>query len=203
MILAMTPCRRDQNLGRAYNEAMDRLRDDDVAVFIDHDAMFMTMDWLRQIEDALAFDPTALFACVTNRIAAPWQRATEVDYEDHDLQRHSAVAQARLSNHNLLDVTDTKGIGGVMMAVSKDSWMAAGGFVDGMFCVDHNFHFAMKRSGLKVYVIEGLYVYHRRRAFGVGLKEVGPRAPVKALCACRGIEHQPTVRVRLGEAVTA
>jgi hypothetical protein len=63
-----------------------------------------------------------------------------------------------------------------------------------MMCVDHRMHFALRDKGFRVYVIEGLYVYHWRRAFGDG-PPAG--APVAEHCPCRGPERAPHHRISL------
>ena len=200
MILAMTPFaeRPSYNLGAAYNAAMDRLRDDDWAVFCDHDIIVgLTREWHPQIAEAIAFKPDAgAFVAVTNRIDAFWQRAEEVDPENHDVGYHTAAALKRLERRTLLDITETKGFGGVLFAVSKGGWREAGGFADGMLCVDHSLHFGLRKAGRRIYLLESLYVYHRRRAF------IGPLPPqaIRAhACPCRGPEPMPTLRIALPE----
>ena len=89
---------------------------------------------------------------------------------------------------------DTKGIGGVLMVMSKAVWREIGGFKDGLNCVDHCAHFAVAKAGRKVYVIEGLSLYHWRKANGDGPPDDAPRA---ADCPCRGHEIAPTRRIQL------
>lgn len=196
MILPMTPYALDKNLGRAYNAAMALLpRDDDWAIMIDHDVLLTTRDWYPQIAEAIAFKPDAgAFVAVTNRIDAFWQRAEESDPENHDVGYHTAIGLARLNRRSLLDITDTKGFGGVLFAVSKAAWREAGGFADGLLCVDHSLHFGLRKTGRRVYLHEGVYVYHRRRAFVGALPADTPRAKN---CPCRGAEPTPTVRLEL------
>jgi len=191
----MTPYASDRNLGRAYNEAMDRLRADDWAVFIDHDAMNTTREWGRLIEEAIAFQPDAgAFVAVTNRIDATWQRARESNQDNHDIGYHTSIGTARLKKRTLLDITDTKGFGGVCFAVSRRSWLDAGGFANGLLCVDHSLHFGLQRAGRTVWLMENLYVYHRRRAFVGKLPDDTPRVED---CPCRGPEPTPTRRIAL------
>lgn len=198
-VLTMVPYALDRNLGRAYNEAMALLPDDGWAVFLDHDAMFTTREWYRQIEEAITFKPDAgAFVAVTNRIDAVWQRAAEADPENHDIGYHTAIGLARVHKRTLLDITDTKGFGGVCVAVSKQAWKRAGGFADGLLCVDHSLHFGLQRVGRRVYLLESLYVYHRRRAFVGPLPDDTPRA---RQCLCRGPERMPTVRIPIPERV--
>jgi len=189
----MTPFSPTMNLGRAYNDAMERLPEDGWAVFLDHDACWTTRDWYRQIEEAVQAKPDAgLFTAVANRIGPKWQQAGERDC--HDIARHRVFGKARTRVRTMLDATDTKGIGGVVMVISRRAWAEVGGFAAGMMCVDHRMHFAQRDAGRRIYVIEGLYVYHWRRANGDGPPDDAPRAEN---CPCRGPEKAPMVRVRL------
>jgi hypothetical protein len=195
MILTMTPFALDKNLGRSYNEAMQLLPEDAWGAMLDHDAMQTTRDWYALLTEAIAFQPAAgAFVAVTNRIDAVWQRAAEADPENHDIGYHTRVGLERLKRRTLLDITSTKGFGGVFFAVSKAAWRRAGGFADGLLCVDHSIHFGLQRTCRSVYLIEGLYVYHRRRAF-VG--PLPPDTPKAAGCPCRGREELPTRRITL------
>lgn len=199
VIHPMTPFALDRNLGRAYNEEMARLPDGHWACFTDHDALIgLTRDWYRLLREAIDFKPDAgAFVAVTNRIDAKWQRAQEVDPNNHDIGYHTEIALERAKRRTLLDITDTKGFGGVCFALSKAAWAETLGFSDGLLCVDHSIHFALRKAGRRIYMHEGLYVYHRRRAFIGPLPEDTPRA---ANCPCRGKEPMPTVRIALPEA---
>lgn len=201
MILSMTPYALDRNLGRAYNEAMIRLDPGDWAVFLDHDAMHTTRDWFPVIHEAITFKPDAgAFVAVTNRIDAPWQRAEEADRENHDIGYHTKIGLERLKRRTMLDITETKGFGGVCFALSVQAWARVGGFADGLLCVDHSIHFRLRDQGLRIYLLENLYCYHRRRAFVGPLPKDTPRA---VNCPCRGEEPLPTVRIPLPEAAFA
>jgi len=195
MIVPMMPFATDMNLGAAYNRALALLPEDAWAILLDHDMLFTTREWYRQFEEAIRFMPGAgAFVAVTNRINACWQRAEESDPENHDIGYHTAIGLARLKRRMLLDITDTKGFGGVCFAVSKQGWKDAGGFADGLMCVDHSLHFGLQRAGRRSYLLEGLYVYHRRRAFVGPLPHGVPKAKQ---CPCRGPEQLPTVRIAL------
>lgn len=198
MILAMTPFDPGANLGKAYNEAMALLPDDGWAVFIDHDAALTTRRWHAQIAEAIAFKPDAgAFVACTNRIAAPWQQVG--DRNNHDMVHHRAFGAERLKLRTLLDVTDTQGFGGVAFAISKRTWDRIGGAPDGMLCVDHHIHFRCRAAGLRVYLLEGFYVYHWRRGpLANGEADNLPRdTPRAAGCPCRGPEKNPTTRIAI------
>lgn len=191
----MTPYALDLNLGAAYNRAMRLVDWDDWICFLDHDILLTTRDWYRQLVEAIAVVPEAgAIVAVTNRIDAQWQRAQEADPENHEIGYHTRIGLDRLARRTLLDITETKGFGGVLFAVSKRAWDAAGGFADGLLCVDHSLHFGLQRAGRRVYLHEGLYCYHRRRAFVGPLPANTPRAKN---CPCRGPEPTPTERIPL------
>lgn len=186
MILCMTPFRMDKNLGRAYNESMELLGSDDWAVFLDHDAWWTTPRWYSQISSAIKAVPNGTFTAVTNNIASSWQRAKANGLNSEDISQHRRIGTALLQNESILDVTNTAGIGGVVIVISKMNWKLIGGFVDGMFCVDHQMHYALRAAGQKIYLIEGLYVYHARGSSSDRLF-VGPVAKDKngRECHCR------------------
>lgn len=184
----------DRNLGAAYNAAMELLRDDQWAAFIDHDAWWTTREWYAQIVEAVDFRPEAgAFTAMANRIGCDWQKAGDPD--NYDMRWHRAFGEERRHTRTLLDITETSGMGGVVIVVSKAAWRASGGFPDGMLCVDHQFHFALERAGWRVFVIEGLYVGHWRRACNDNLPRDTPRA---SKCPCRERpETRPTHRLTL------
>lgn len=193
LILPMIPFREDKNLGRAYNEAMALLPADGWAIFQDHDAMPTTPQWFRQFREAIEFRPYAgAFAAMTNRIASPWQQVG--DAKGNDIAAHRAFGRERLAVRTLLDVTETKGWGGVMFAVSRAAWAEVGGFADGFYCVDHSLHFKLGAAGRRSYLIEGVYVFHVRESSSARPPLVAPKV---ANCPCRGRETMPSARITL------
>lgn len=194
-IVPIIPFALDRNLGRANNEAMELLADDGWACLIDHDCMFTTPHWYAQLVEAAAFRPEATFCVTTNRIASPWQRAPEAQPDSNDIGHHRHIGEVRRREHRtLLDVGCTKGFGGVVTLISKRAWRDAGGYADGMYCVDHSIFFRLRAIGRPVYLIEGLYVYHVRASSS---QRPPLLAPKWADCPCRGPETFPTERIAL------
>lgn len=193
VILCMTPWDDDANLGRAYNEAMALLPDDAWAIFKDHDAMPTTGQWHRQFAEAIAHVPDAgAIVATTNRIASDWQRRG--DPKTNDIAWHRKYGAERASIRTLLDISDTKGFGGVMFAVSKRAWSECGGFAEGALgCTDHSLHFRLQKISRKVWLHDGIYVFHWRH-FG----EPDPTSahPKVRDCQCRGAESPPSVVVQ-------
>lgn len=193
MIFPMTPFDEGKDLGAAYNRAMQLLPDDAWAIMQDHDAMPTTPHWFRQFREAIDFLPDAgAIVAMTNRIAAPWQQCG--DTVSNDIAVHRRYGARRADVRTLLDVSGTNGWGGVMFAVSKAAWRAAGGFASGLGCVDHSLHFALRRIGRKAWMHEGIYIYHWRHH---GEPDPTSSAPKAANCPCRGPETMPTERIAL------
>lgn len=196
MIYTMMPFSLDYNLGRAYNESMALIGENDWAVFLDHDAIWTTREWYRQLEEVTRVVPDA--GLVTAVQSRGWQKWQVGPYDGHDMARNREIGKRALAeSRTLLDVTEASGIAGVVMLISKRAWRKAGGYVDGMYCVDHAMHFALAAAGLRVYVHEGLYVYHWRRANGDAPPKTAPTAPNCPCARIRRTEVPPRRRVRL------
>jgi GT2 family glycosyltransferase/tetratricopeptide (TPR) repeat protein len=188
MIITLIPyCPRSEgkNLGFAYNELMGRLRDDDWACFLDHDACFATPDWYAQLEEITAglTEPCVLTA-LTNRVGSRWQLAPGVDRDNHAMDYHRRVGKAiqAASRGVLRDVTHESLMSGVVILLSKETWRRLGGFADGFLGVDNAIHQAARDRGGRVYLMAGVYVYHWYRADALeGRHEgqaLGSRVPV-------------------------
>lgn len=174
----MTPWDDDGNLGRAFNRAMELLpSDDDWAIFKDHDCLPTTGLWHRQFAEAIAFKPQAgAIVAMTNRIARAWQRCGDRDNNDIEWHRRFGAERAA-SVRTLLDISDTHGFGGVFFAVKKRAWREIGGFAAGLGCVDHSLHFGLQRTGRKVWLHEGIYVFHWRHYGEPDPTSAYPKAP--------------------------
>lgn len=199
MIYTMMPFATDFNYGRACNEFMRMLPEDGWGCIVDHDMTFTTREWYKQLEEVVRAVPDAgMVTALQSRGWQKWQIGAPAQQTDnHDIAWHRRRGSELLKVRTLLDVTQTSGIAGVVMLISRRAWAAVGGFAAGMYCVDHAMHFALARAGRKVYVHEGLYVYHWRRANG----DAPPReAPTVSNCPCariRRTEREPRTRIEL------
>lgn len=194
MIYTHVPYRTDANLGKAYNDFLSLLAPDDWAIFQDHDAIPTTGLWFHQFAEAIAFKPDAgAIVAMTNRIASPWQRCGDPVSNDYAL--HRAFGKERAKVRTLLDITDTKGFGGVMFAVSVAAWREVAGFAEGALgCTDHSLFFKLRAAGRRVWLAESIYAYHWRHFDSPDPTSAHPKV---AGCLCRGREEMPTVRAAL------
>lgn len=167
-IYTMIPYDLNKNLGGAYNKFMDLLNDDDWAVFLDHDAMFTTSDWMNTIQETITKNTEyGFFTCLTNRIGSAWQKMQGVDENNHDIAYHRHIGnQVSERTQSPVDVTNAPYMSGVVMIVKKSVWDKIGGAPDGMLGVDGQLHIRCRKKGIKVGLIPSLYVYHWYRGDG-------------------------------------
>ena len=171
----------EKKLAVAYNQIMERMYPDDWVCFLDHDAMFTTYGWYNQIQEIIEGHPNGgLFAAMTNRIGVRIQvpdaeRSKQVLEEyggpvftiptnPHDIPFHrkfgSDLAKKRYAA--VTDITNRMS-NGVVMVTSKKMWEKVGGFNEereGLGGCDTDYHRDVKKKGGKVYLMQGVYVYH-------------------------------------------
>jgi len=166
-IFTFIPYADDRNFGRACNEHMALLPDDGWGCVLDHDVLFTTSEWHRQMTRAVQTQPDGCFAAVTNRIKCPFQQVDGVDRKNHDYAYHRTIGQQLLSKDTLRDVTDSdRTPAGFLMLLSKQAWTDAGHFPEGLHYLDRMMWMALKMAGRRIYIIDGLYLYHWHRGAG-------------------------------------
>jgi GT2 family glycosyltransferase len=157
------------NLGLAYNLFMQQLEEDDWACFLDHDAMFTTDTWYKQLEEIIALPDTklGLLTAITNRVGNDEQLIFTKDSpeaKNHDIYFHRKIGKdMHIAEGNSLRVA-RKIIGGVMMLISKKMWRQVGGFKEGFLGVDGDMDEKVRKAGYVTYIADGIYVYHWYRA---------------------------------------
>jgi GT2 family glycosyltransferase len=165
------------DVGLAYNKAMALLGVDDWAVMMDHDVALCSRKWFRVIAAAIANDPGAgAFVACTNRLnpkKSMWQ-LVNVNRDDDRILHHCKIADDRMREHGsaVIDVTDVEQdkrgmpFSGFFFAVSKATWTAIGGAPHGFGRVDYEIHRRIRASGRRIYLLPGLYVFHRFKMEG-------------------------------------
>jgi glycosyltransferase involved in cell wall biosynthesis len=152
-----------KDIGAAYNRYMKLLpNDEDWACFIDHDAMWTTRDWFKQLGSILLDNPEyGLLSVCTNRIGNSDQKLSGFA-EESNILRHRVIGKQLFNQEGtkVKDVTDMHRISGVVMLIRKDVWKKAGGFMSGFLGVDNDMHSRVAKAGFKVGIMRGIYVYH-------------------------------------------
>lgn len=166
VFIAYAPRTYSMNLGRCYNDYMERLKEDDYAVFIDHDAMFTDSGWhdlIQKIYDENNKEE-ALFITRTNRINNPYQRLNLLE-NNHSMHEHSIFAKELANKYGsqVVECAKLPSSSGVVIMLSKKTWHKHK-FSDGFLKVDNNMHLSHRQAGDPVYLMQGLHVYHFYRA---------------------------------------
>ena len=160
---------KEKDLGRAYNEMMNLVQDEDWVVFLDHDAMFVHRDWYKYLREVIKNNSEfGFFTATTNRIGCPWQLIQGVDRNNHDMFYHKKVAKELMDRDlDVVDVTNERVfLSGVVMIVQKKTWKKIGGAKSGFLSVDNDLHSKCKQKGIRVGLIPSLYTYHWYRGDG-------------------------------------
>lgn len=162
MIHYITPYSTENNIGKAYNEAIDCVPDEgDWVVLRDGDTMFLTPNWGRVIEENLKLygGEYALLGAKTNRIGV-YHHKVDGMFDRMDIRDHFQMAL------NLETVSRNKvqrvgfDIAGFFMAFQKKTWTAVGGFPENTPVFDRIFTRKVRQIEGKVGIMEGLYLFH-------------------------------------------
>lgn len=160
------PYSTSKNIGRALNEFCSLVPDNDWICLQDGDMMYLTPDWGLQIEKTISLhgDKFSLLGCVTNRLGRAIQRHEGLFSENNDVKIHYDIAK-ELSEKKwcqVEDITKKKYVAGMFMLFPKKLWNKVK-FRENSTVFDDQFSIDIIRSGGKLGLMKGLYVYHAYR----------------------------------------
>lgn len=162
MLHYFQPQQIDGSLGKGYNHYMSILpSDDDWAVLMDYDAMFLYHPE-EMIQKAIKEYPdTELFTCFTNRIGNKQQLFAGKLNGNADILNHQRIAY-QLRNLKMWESTPiTIPISGFCMILKKSLWKKFP-FPEekGLLGVDNEFSSRVLKGGKTIRRINGLYMFH-------------------------------------------
>lgn len=162
----LKPYSIEKNLGRAYNEAMRMLPDDDWACLMDYDTMFLTPDCGQILHEYVwKYDFSGMFTCFTNRIH-PLAKDQLLDgevSENFSIEYHTERAYNQ--KRKLFTVTPIEHpISGFLMMISKATWNELK-FSESGRClgVDNDYSAKLLMLDKTILRMDGLYVWHSYR----------------------------------------
>ena len=165
-ILYSIPWNTEKNIGVYYNDVCNRLRENEFACFIDGDAVFTTKFFGKQLEDIISKYPECgLFTCPASKMGCVWQRVENLQNSE-DMGYHREIGKRLFIEKydNITDVSDVDRLhvlGGVLILISKKIWRKLGGFkTEGILGIDNDIHWRAMDAGEKVYLMNGVYLYH-------------------------------------------
>lgn len=171
MILDCIPYSTEKNLGKAYNDTMRLLGDDDHACFRDGDTCWLTPDYGVHLAEYVRLYPNAVLTCWTNRINERAEQQWPYDRDNPDMRFH--LNCAILAQNKLYNVTPLHGfVSGFCMVVPKSVWnkhkfAEVQVYEDrgphNLLGVDNDFTNRVRAAGVPVLRMDGLYIWHTYR----------------------------------------
>src|SRR5699024_64131 len=161
--------RSDKNIGKANNDHIKKLPDNDWICLTDADSMFLLPNYGNQIEKIVKQHGKdyGLIGCMTNRLRGEHQLYKGKFSDDTDIRNHYEIAK-ELQAEKGTEVVPTSGVAGVFMLFNKAVWKQAGGFKENEICCDTYFNKAIRRCGYKIGLATGVYVFHSYRIWEKG-----------------------------------
>lgn len=171
MIYDIIPYSTEKNLGKAYNDAMALVGDDDHICFRDGDTCWLTPDYGVHLAEYVSLYPDAVLTCWTNRINKKAEQQMPVIRENTDMRDHLRIAETQLAM--LYCVTALHGfVSGFCMVVPKSVWLKHK-FAEkqvyedrgphNLLGVDNDFTNRVRAAGVPVLRMDGLYIWHTYR----------------------------------------
>ena len=168
------PYEPECQLAHAYNRAMETTTAPWV-LLLDQDIFFCNPNWYQMCLDVigqLQESRVGLITCVTNgihRANKTTQKAERIVRSDC-IEKHVEVAKYLYRKYKTqVRKIDWRKITGFFMLIKKEVWKEIK-FQDqgaGLGYVDWDFSTRLLRAGYEIYLVPGLYVYHRRGLRGV------------------------------------
>lgn len=161
------PYKPNQKLAMAYNRAMENT-DTNWVLLLDQDVFLCNPLWYESCLEAIkrVGDNMGMVTCVasgfSNRKNTP-QRA-EIECRTSNIEDHFRISHQLYNKYGIgLEETRAKNLAGYFMLINRNAWENVK-FRDmgrGIIGVDYDFVRRLYNYNYKIYVMKGLYVYHR------------------------------------------
>jgi len=155
---------KEGNIGGGYNEFCERVpSSEDWICLTDADAMFLTNGYGSFIEKIVERNSDyGLIGAVTNRVRDERQCYDGSFSDEMNIRKHREIATDLMYEHGTL-VEPFHLVAGFFMLFQKKTWQEVGGFTENSITADKDFNGDVKRSGGKVGIARGLYMFHAYR----------------------------------------
>lgn len=174
------PYSTEKNIGKAINEAINRLLPcdgSDWIVLTDHDMLWLLPDSKAQVERILRGTNYDILGCMTNRIRSVEQLVGGRFSEDDRIREHIRIAETCRANAGDHVKPATGVVAAFMLCFQVNLWVRVGGFVEGVLNFDTQFCWeAQKIAEARIGIMAGVYVWHSYR-----LMSKNPKAECKHL----------------------
>lgn len=165
----ITSARADKNFGKAVNQAIEGLPDQDWICLRDIDTIPPYHEgFIKQCEEiANSNSGYALIGCMTNRLGLTYQLVKGM-FDVWDMKVHREKAKELAAKKGVKKLSSGQTVGGVLMLFPKSVWVKVGKFPEGGISINNNFvdyHFskAVAKVG-KLGIAENIYLFHMYRS---------------------------------------
>lgn len=165
----ITPGRSDKNIGKAINDIVEKLPDNDWICLRDIDTLPMYHEKIyQQCEDIARAGDFDLVGCMTNRLGLHYQLVGGMKSNDSDILNHRKIAVELYKEHGCNVMPIHQAIGGLFMLFPKSTWLKVGGFPEGGIQINGHFfdyHFckSVMQQRLRIGIAKGIYLFHYYR----------------------------------------
>jgi hypothetical protein len=165
----ITPGRSDKNIGKAINDLIRGLPDDDWICLRDIDTLPMYHEKIyQQCEEIAQRGDFDLVGCMTNRLGLHYQLVGGQKSDDSDIMNHRKIAVDLYNEHGSNVMFFNQVIGGLFMLFSKKTWLQVGGFPEGGIQIkghffDYHFCKQIMKHRLRIGIAKGIYLFHYYR----------------------------------------
>lgn len=169
-IFYSNPYSIEKNFGKAINEFCELVPEDAWIVIQDGDITYLTPDWGTIIYNTLKDngDKFGLIGCFTGRLAVKGQLHNGTFSDNHNILDHIEIANG-YSSTEIKEVHHP--IAGMFMAFRKSTWTKLKGFKENTYSFDVDFSVRVRALGMKIGLMQGLYVYHQYRPLSKNPRE--------------------------------
>lgn len=171
MIIDIIPYSTEKNLGKAYNEAMAIVGDNDHVCFRDGDTCWLTPDYGIHLAEYVRLYPNAILTCWTNRINEKAEQQALGNRNCSDMK--DIITLSESFKQNLYQVTALHGfVSGFCMVVPKSVWnnhkfAEKQVYEDrgpyNLLGVDNDFTNRVRAARVPVLRMDGIYIWHTYR----------------------------------------
>jgi len=165
----ITPARSDKNFGKAINQLIEGLPDEDWICLRDIDTVPVYHEmFIKQCEE-IANDPKGfdLVGSMTNRLGLDYQLVPGM-FDEWDILKHREVAKELAKTKDIKPLFGLQTVGGLMMLFSKKTWLTVGKFPEGGIMLkgkflDYHFSNSVGKAKLRMGIAQGIYLLHLYR----------------------------------------
>jgi hypothetical protein len=165
----ITPARSDKNFGKAINDLIKDLPEEDWICLRDIDTLPVNhVAFIKQCETIAKENKADLISCMTGRLGLTYQLVDGVMSDNDSISKE--IKKAEMLNTRFgcsVDIIEDT-VAGVMMLFPKSLWESVGGFKQGGILIegsmlDYHFCMAAKKLGYKIGIAKGVYLFHLYR----------------------------------------